>query len=140
MPVVLPRQRMLAGRAPLLPSPVWVSCLLPVPVLSSSFRTLILAPSHFLSWYPDPSSTDREDIDTIIGEVAKDTEAEAAKIAAEEAAKTATEEAAALARGRGAGGQRRPEAAADLNLDLNLKIAGSSSRLLCVIHDPMCKY
>ena len=55
---------------------------------------MILAPSHSLSWYPDPPSADREDIDTVIGEVAKDAEAEADKIAAEEAAKIAAEEAA----------------------------------------------
>ena len=37
---------------------------------------------------------DREDIDTVIEEVARDAEAEADKIAAEEAAKTAAEDAA----------------------------------------------
>nr|XP_020189454.1 uncharacterized protein CG45076-like [Aegilops tauschii subsp. strangulata] len=41
-----------------------------------------------------PSSADQEDIDTVIGEVARDAEAEAEKIAAEEAAKTAAEDAA----------------------------------------------
>nr|XP_020191231.1 nucleolar and coiled-body phosphoprotein 1-like [Aegilops tauschii subsp. strangulata] len=41
----------------------------------------------------DPPSTDQEDIDTVIGEVGKDVEAEAAKIAAGEAAKSAAEEA-----------------------------------------------
>ena len=53
-----------------------------------------MAPPHSPSWYPDPSSADRGDIDTVIEEVARDAEAEADKIAAEEAAKTAAEEAA----------------------------------------------
>nr|XP_020161452.1 uncharacterized protein CG45076-like [Aegilops tauschii subsp. strangulata] len=43
---------------------------------------------------PDPSSADREDINTVIEEVARDGEAEADNIAAEEAAKAAAEEAA----------------------------------------------
>ena len=51
-----------------------------------------MAPSHSPSWYPDPSSADREDIDTIIEEVARDAEAEADKIATEEAAKTAADD------------------------------------------------
>nr|XP_040243972.1 leucine zipper putative tumor suppressor 2-like [Aegilops tauschii subsp. strangulata] len=42
----------------------------------------------------DPPSTDQEDINTVIEEVAKDAEAEATKIAAGEAAKSATKEAA----------------------------------------------
>nr|XP_020160703.1 uncharacterized protein LOC109746002 [Aegilops tauschii subsp. strangulata] len=41
----------------------------------------------------DPLSTDQEDIDTVIEELAKDAVAEAARIAAGEAAKSATEEA-----------------------------------------------
>nr|XP_020177560.1 cuticle collagen 40-like [Aegilops tauschii subsp. strangulata] len=52
----------------------------------------------------DPPSMDQEDINTVIGEVAKDAEAEATKIAAEEAAKSAAEEA---AKGP-AGGPARP--------------------------------
>ena len=44
--------------------------------------------------YPDPSPADREDIDTVIEEVARAAEAEAAKIAAKEAAKGAAEDAA----------------------------------------------
>nr|XP_040258585.1 myristoylated alanine-rich C-kinase substrate-like [Aegilops tauschii subsp. strangulata] len=42
----------------------------------------------------DPSPADREDIDTVIEEVARDAEAEADKIATEEAIKTAAEDAA----------------------------------------------
>ena len=53
-----------------------------------------MVPPHSPSRYPDPSPADREDIDTVIEEVARDAEAEADKIAAEEAAKTAAEEAA----------------------------------------------
>ena len=53
-----------------------------------------MAPPHSSSWYPDPSSADRGDIDTVIEEVTRDAEAEADKIAAEEAAKTAAEDAA----------------------------------------------
>nr|XP_020161781.1 probable E3 ubiquitin-protein ligase IRF2BPL [Aegilops tauschii subsp. strangulata] len=45
----------------------------------------------------DPPSTDQEDIDTVIEEVAKDAEAEAAKIVAGEVAKSAPEEAAKIA-------------------------------------------
>ena len=49
---------------------------------------------HSPPQYPDPSSADREDINTVIRELARDTEAEANKISTEEAAKTAAEEAA----------------------------------------------
>nr|XP_020161636.1 nuclear matrix constituent protein 1a-like [Aegilops tauschii subsp. strangulata] len=48
----------------------------------------------FSQFGTDPPSTDQEDIDTVIEEVAKDAEAESAKIAAGEAAKSAVEEAA----------------------------------------------
>nr|XP_020156260.1 uncharacterized protein LOC109741581 [Aegilops tauschii subsp. strangulata] len=48
---------------------------------------------HFAHAEVDPPSLDQEDIDTVIKEVAKDTEAEDDKIAAEEAAKTVAEEA-----------------------------------------------
>ena len=52
-----------------------------------------MAPPHSPFRYLDPSSADREDIDTIIEEVTRDAEAEADKIAAEEAAKGAAEDA-----------------------------------------------
>lgn len=58
------------------------------------FQNLILTSPHFPSRYPDPSSVDREDMDTIIGEVAKVAAAEADEIAAEEAAKDVAEDAA----------------------------------------------
>ena len=72
---------------------------------------------HSLSWCPGPSPADREDIDTVIEEVARDAEAEADKIAAEEATKTVAEEAAkgpareagrAAAEGGGKAAARRP--------------------------------
>nr|XP_040256308.1 fibrous sheath CABYR-binding protein-like [Aegilops tauschii subsp. strangulata] len=57
----------------------------------------------------DPPLMDQENVDAIIGEVAKDDEAEATKIAAEEAAKTAEEEADKGSAG-GAGGAAAEEA------------------------------
>ena len=53
-----------------------------------------MVPPHSPSRYPDPSPADREDIDTVIEEVARHAEVEADKIVAEEAAKTAAEDAA----------------------------------------------
>ena len=61
---------------------------------------------HSPSWYPDPSSADWGDIDTVIEEVARDAEAEADKIATEEAAKTTAEEA-----GKGPAGEASRAAA-----------------------------
>ena len=92
-PVAPSRHRILARRGPLLPSPARVSDLPSVLVLAASFRTLVLASPHPPPRYPEPSPADREDIDTIIEEVARDAVAEAAKIAAEEADKGAVEEA-----------------------------------------------
>ena len=65
----------------------------------SLFMLLLFEPWSWLclifpSRYPDPPSADREDIDTVIEDVAKDAAAEAEKIATEEAAKDAAEGAA----------------------------------------------
>ncbi|KAM3410375.1 hypothetical protein ACQJBY_002530 [Aegilops geniculata] len=85
---------MLAGRGPLLPSPARVSHSLSVPVLFLFFLNLGLGFASSPSRYLDPPLADREDIDIVIEDVAKDATAEVEKIATEEAAKDAAEGAA----------------------------------------------
>ena len=56
------------------------------------FQILILTSPHSPSRYLDPSSVAREDVDTVIGEVAREAAAKDDEIAAEEAAKDIAEE------------------------------------------------
>ena len=85
---------MMARKGLLLPSLARVHHLPLIPAHLFFFLNLYLGFASSPSRCPDPPSTDQEDIDTVIEDVAKAAEAEAEKIAAEEAAKGAAEDAA----------------------------------------------
>nr|XP_020166817.1 uncharacterized protein LOC109752338 [Aegilops tauschii subsp. strangulata] len=80
------------------------------------------------SRYPDPPSADREDIHTVIENVAKDAAAEAEKIATEEAAKGAAEDTA-----KGSARQSGKAAAEEAEADLEKHIAEAQA-WFCQVH------
>ena len=109
--VALPRRQMLAERGLLLHSLALVSRLSFVSVFSLFFSWL-----HCSRCCPGPPSTDMEDVDTVVGDIAEEATAEASRIAAEEAAKDADEavadEAAKGAAGDGVAGAAKATAEA----------------------------
>ena len=94
--MALPRRRISAEKGLLPLGLARVSHFLSVStcIFSSFLLALISAFVLFPSWHLDFSSTDPEDVDTVIKDVIEDTAAQAENIAAEESTKGATEDAA----------------------------------------------